>query len=116
MYIEEKSRWIPPSTTIHVYSDDKKKQEVLLIKDSEVEDFSDSYDVIDAASGQKIGAVGRDRTESFKDAWGILDANNQTIGQPFEKSTGQAIVRELTENAGALPRSPSFCYGVMAGG
>jgi hypothetical protein len=29
LYIEEKIKWLPPSTTIHVYTDEKKGQEIL---------------------------------------------------------------------------------------
>lgn len=95
LYIEEKVKWIPPSTTVHVYLDEKKKQEILTLKDSP--DDADR-DVIDAESGQKIGGIvtsADNLTEFFIDAWVITDAANQPIAKFAETSTGRSLMREV---------------------
>ncbi len=33
LYVEEKVKWIPPSTTVHMYADEKKVREILMMKD-----------------------------------------------------------------------------------
>src|SRR5512139_499730 len=59
---------------IRVYSDESKAQEVLIIKARQIIDFSAAYDVIDALSGQKAGALRRKGWRSLlRDEWEILD-------------------------------------------
>jgi hypothetical protein len=110
LYIEEKIKWIPPSTAIHVYADEKKTQEVLTLRDSESENVD--FDVIDATSGQKIGGIGTtidNMSEFIKDAWAITDADDQPIGKFFEKSTGQSVLRGLMDNE--LPQQLDITVG-----
>jgi hypothetical protein len=98
LYIEEKVKWIPPSTTVHAYADEKKKQEILTIKDRP--DDTD-MDVTDAESGQKIGSISTsadDMSEFIKDAWAITDAEDKPIAKVAEISTGQSLLREVTGN------------------
>jgi uncharacterized protein YxjI len=98
LYVEEKVKWIPPSTTVHAYADEKKKQEVLTLKDRP--DDTD-MDVIDAESGQKIGGIvtsADDLSEFIKDAWAITDADDKLIGKVAEISTEQSVLREVTGN------------------
>jgi uncharacterized protein YxjI len=95
-YIEEKTKWLPPSTTIHVYTDEKKSREVLTLTDAQAE--GTELDIIDTESGRKIGRIGESvdsLAEFVKDAWNIEDADGRPIGKLFEKSTGQAALREL---------------------
>jgi hypothetical protein len=110
LYIEEKIKWLPPSNTIHVYADAKKKQEVLTLKDSQSENIE--RDVIDTESGQKIGGIGiaaDNLSEFIKDAWSITGADDKPIGKVFEKSTGQAVLRELLSNG--LPQKLDITAG-----
>ncbi len=60
LYIEEKTKWIPPSNTIHVYADDKKTLEVLTLKDSESDDLE--KEIFDPESGEKIGGIAAEQT------------------------------------------------------
>jgi hypothetical protein len=99
LYIEEKVKWIPPSTAIHVYADEKKTKEVLTLKDSSSEEVE--MDVIDAESGQKIGGIvtsADDMSEIIKDAWAITDAEDKPIAKVAEISTGQSVLREVAGN------------------
>lgn len=110
LYIEEKVKWIPLSTTIHAYADEKKTQEVLTLKDGKSEDID--MDVIDAESGQKIGGIGvmaDDLSEFIKDAWAITNAEDQPIGKIFEKSTSQSMLREMPDSE--LPQQLDITIG-----
>ena len=81
---------------IRVYSDESKAQEVLIIKARQIIDFSAAYDVIDALSGQKAGALRRKGWRSLlRDEWEILDANDQPVGMLFEDSMGRALLRRF---------------------
>jgi hypothetical protein len=98
LYIEEKVKWIPTSTTVHVYADDKKTQEILTMKDRPE---NTDMDVIDAESGQKIGGINPtvdNLSEFIKDAWAITDADDKPLGKVAEISTGQSFLREVTGN------------------
>jgi hypothetical protein len=97
-YVEEKVKWIPPSTTVHMYADEKKTQEILTMKDRPE---NSDMDVIDAESGQKIGGIitsADNLTEVVLDAWGITDADNKLIGKATEISLGQSMLRDLADN------------------
>ncbi|MBI4731353.1 MAG: hypothetical protein HY781_04375 [Chloroflexi bacterium] len=109
LYIEHKTRWKAPYNTYHVYADEKRKQEILLIQDGEHADFPDYYDVIDVASGEKVGGVGVDWKHFFEDAWGIVNAQGMVIGRVREKSTGRAILHGLTE--GVVPQIINITVG-----
>jgi hypothetical protein len=109
LYIEEKVKWIPPSTSVHMYLDEKKKQEILTIKDRP--DGTD-MDVIDVESGQKIGSIctsADDLSEVIKDAWMITDTSDQPVAKLAEKSTGRSVVREMLDNE--LPQQLDIKYG-----
>lgn len=81
---------------IRVYSDESKAQEVLIIKARQIIDFSAAYDVIDALTGQKAGALRRKGWRSLlRDEWEILDASDQPVGMLFEDSMGRALLRRF---------------------
>ena len=98
LYIEEKVKWIPPSSSVHMYADAKKTQEVLTMKDRA---DSTDLDVIDVESGQKIGGIS-DTTEALiefvVDAWSLTDADDKPLARFADVSVGQSILRELTGN------------------
>ena len=81
---------------IRVYSDESKTQEVLSIKARQIMDFSASYDVVDSAMNQKVGALRRKGLRSIlRDEWEVLDANDNMIGLIFEDSIGLALLRRF---------------------
>jgi hypothetical protein len=97
LYVEEKSKWIPPSITIHIYTDEKKSQEVLTIKD-QLSSGAEGMDVFDTESGQKIGCLiseGETFSELFKDVWTFLDPEGNPFGKIYEKSLSKSLLREL---------------------
>ncbi len=81
---------------IRVYSDESKKQEVLLIKARSIVDFSAAYDVVDATTNEHVGTLRRKGLKSIlRDEWEILNPAGQLIGSLFEDSMGLAILRRM---------------------
>jgi uncharacterized protein YxjI len=95
---------------IRVYSDEAKTQEVLAIKARQIIDFSAAYDVIESATGQKVGAMRRKGLASmFRDEWEVLDVNDNVLGKLFEDSMGLALVRRLLTNL--VPQNYDMTFG-----
>jgi len=70
---------------IRIYSDETKQHEILTIKARNIIDFSACYDVIDAQSQQKVGALRRKGWSSIiRDEWEVLDVNDGVIGKVQE--------------------------------
>ena len=81
---------------IRVFADEAKTQEVLQIKARQIMDFSAAYDVVDNASGQKVGTLRRKGLRSMlRDEWQVLDANENAAGMLFEDSVGLAMLRRF---------------------
>jgi uncharacterized protein YxjI len=81
---------------IRLYADEAKTQEVLLVKARQIIDWAAAYDVLDGATGQKVGALRRKGWASMiRDEWEVLDANDQPLGLLFEDSMGRAILRRF---------------------
>ncbi|NWF63980.1 MAG: hypothetical protein HXY38_06710 [Chloroflexi bacterium] len=95
---------------IRVYADETKTQEVLAIKARQIIDFSAAFDVIDSATGQKVGALRRKGFASMlRDEWEILDVNDNVRGRLFEDSMGLALVRRLLTNL--VPQNYDLFFG-----
>ncbi len=96
---------------IRVYSDEARQNEVLMIKARQIIDFSAAYDVIDSASGQKVGVLRRKGWRSLlRDEWEVLDAQDQVIGALFEDSVGLAMLRRLLLGS-LLPQNYDLVVG-----
>jgi uncharacterized protein YxjI len=94
LYVEQKMFRLKED--IRVYNDDQKSQEVLLIKARQIVDWDAAYDVLDAASGQKVGALRRKGWSSMvRDEWEVLDANDQLFGVLIEDNLGRALLRRF---------------------
>ena len=97
---------------IRVFADEEKTREALQIKARQIIDFSAAYDVVDSATGQKVGALRRKGLRSIlRDEWEILDVNDNVTGLLFEDSPGLAILRRLFLGA-LLPQN----YDITMGG
>jgi hypothetical protein len=95
---------------IRVYSDESKTQEVLMIKARQIIDFSAAYDVVDSATGQKVGALRRKGLASIvRDEWEILDVSDNVIGKLFEDSMGLALLRRFLSNL--IPQNYDITLG-----
>lgn len=96
---------------IRVYSDESKSQEVLVIKARSIIDFSAAYDVMDAASGQKVGALRRKGLKSIlRDEWEVLDVNDNPVGLLFEDNMTLALLRRLVVG-NLLPQNYDLTLG-----
>ncbi len=81
---------------IRLYSDKAESEELLTIKAREIFDFSAAYDVVDAVSGQRLGAFKRKGWKSLmRDEWVMMDASDQDVGVIKEDSAGRAALRRL---------------------
>jgi hypothetical protein len=93
---------------IRLYTDEKMETEALTIKCRQILDFSGIYDVIDAASGEKVGALRRKGMKSIvRDEWIILDAADNEIGLIQEDSALMAALRRISSMvfANLIPQS-----------
>jgi hypothetical protein len=96
---------------IRVYGDEEKSQEMLMIKARQIIDFSAAYDVIDSASGQKVGALRRKGWKSLlRDEWEVLDVNDTVIGLLFEDSINLALLRRFLLGS-LLPQNYDITLG-----
>jgi len=95
LYVEMKA--LKLKEDIRVYSDDTKSKEIMLIKARQMLDISAAYDVVDAATGQKVGALKRAGLKStfIRDEWSILDVNDQPFGKIEEDSMVMALIRRF---------------------
>lgn len=81
---------------IRLYTSEDMQTEVLSIKARSIIDFSAAYDVVEANTNTKIGALKRKGMKSIlKDEWIILDKNDNQIGFVKEDSALLALVRRF---------------------
>ena len=79
---------------IVLYTDETCAQPLLAIKARSVIDFGATYDIVDATTGENLGAARRKGLKSiFKDTWKILDANGNEYAELVEDSV--AILRRF---------------------
>lgn len=96
---------------IRVYADEGKQQEVLMVKARQIIDFAAAYDVVDSATGEKVGALRRKGWNSIvRDEWEVLNAQDQPIGKLFEDSVGLALLRRLLLGS-LLPQNYDLTIG-----
>ena len=84
---------------IRMYTGEDMQTEVLCIQACSILDFSSAYDVVDATTGEKVGALKRKGLKSIlKDEWIIMDAQGNDIGLIQEDSTVLALIRRFLTN------------------
>ncbi|WP_194858252.1 hypothetical protein [Myxococcus sp. AB056] len=81
---------------IRIYTDEEMREELLTIKARGILDFGMTYDVTDATTGERVGALRRKGLRSIlRDQWLVLDANDQEVGKIEEDSMMLALVRRF---------------------
>jgi len=96
---------------IRLYTGEDMQTEVLTILARRIVDFSAAYDVVDAATNTKVGALKRKGLKSIlKDEWIIMDAEDREIGFIKEDSALLALVRRFLTNL-----IPQKYYGELEG-
>jgi hypothetical protein len=83
---------------IDVYPDQTKTNPVFHIRARQIVDFSAAYDVIDAATQQRIAVFKRKGWKSLlRDEWEVCGPNEEPIGVLMEDSTfGRTLIHSLT--------------------
>lgn len=81
---------------IRIYTGEDMQAEVLTIHARNIIDFSAIYDVIDPATGTKVGSLKRKGMKSImKDEWMFLDTEDREIGLIQEDNMLLALVRRF---------------------
>ncbi|MGE3165244.1 MAG: hypothetical protein AB7O52_10090 [Planctomycetota bacterium] len=84
---------------IRVFGDADLQDERMLIRARQIVDFSAAYDVVDAPSGVKIGALRRKGWRSImRDSWEFLDEDDRPVAQLTEDSLFKAMLRRFLSN------------------
>jgi len=84
---------------IRLYSDESMKEELITIQARSVIDFSATYDVVDAVTGENLGSLRRKGMKSIlKDEWVIMNPSEEEIGLIQEDSVGMALLRRFLTN------------------
>lgn len=100
---------------IRVYTDESKSVELMRIAARQILDFSAAYDVIDSATGAKVGALRRQGGRSIlRDEWDVLDVADNKIGTLIEDSMALALVRRLLSNL--VPQRYDVFFPAVEGG
>jgi uncharacterized protein YxjI len=86
---------------IVLYASEAMERPLLQITARSVIDFSASYDVLDmTAGGQRVGVLRRKGMKSLiRDAWEMLDADEQPVANISEDGAIKALVRRFVDAA-----------------
>lgn len=97
---------------LRIFTGEDMREEVLRIKARSIIDFGATYDVVDSATGENLGALRRKGLKSLlKDEWVILDPEGAEVGLVEEESMVLALVRRLLTNL-----VPQTFNGTIRGG
>ncbi len=81
---------------INVWADEGQNTKVLGIKARGIGDFSGTYDVTDAASGETVGSLKREGLKSMlRDEWTLLDGDGALLGKVKEDASALALLRRF---------------------
>jgi uncharacterized protein YxjI len=93
---------------IRVFADETKQRELITIKARNIIDISATYDVVDAQTGDALGALRRRGLKSMlRDEWELLGAGDQVIGQIQED--GLYLLRRVLTSL--VPQTFSITLG-----
>lgn len=81
---------------IVVYADEGEQQPMLRIKARGIMDFSATYDITDAVTGESLGAMKRKGLKSIlRDEWAILGAGDAEVGVLIEDTGFLGLLRRF---------------------
>ena len=82
---------------IRVYADERMDTELMRINATSALDATTTYDVVESATGRKVGALQWSGVEGFiRKKWDILDPRDDNAGKVVEASSVTAFFRVLT--------------------
>jgi uncharacterized protein YxjI len=94
LYAEQRAFRLKEDFT--VFADVSKAQPLLRITARQVLDISGTYDILDARTGEPVGACRRRGLRSMvRDSWEVFDASAQPLAQVDEDSLPLALVRRF---------------------
>ncbi len=97
---------------IRIYTDEDMTQELLLIRQEQILDWSGTFAVTDSVSGEKIGYVGRKGLRSiFRDTWKLFDPNNNEIATVKERGDVLSALRRIFGFLRFIPKKYDFSDG-----
>jgi hypothetical protein len=76
-----------------LYADERQTMPLMVMKARQVVGFKINHDIFEATTGQRLGSVRNRGVGFFRDAWDVLDGNDQPMGEMVE--TGSAILRRM---------------------
>lgn len=85
---------------VRLYTAEDMQTEILAIRTQSIIDFSAAYEVVDSASGQRIGGFQRKGLKSMlRDEWLVFDAGGREIGIIQEDNAAVALIRRFVDAA-----------------
>jgi uncharacterized protein YxjI len=85
---------------IRLYTGEDMTKELITIRARNILDISATYDVTDATTGEKLGALRRKGFKSMiQDEWAFLDAHDREMGTLQEENVALALIRRFIEFA-----------------
>ncbi len=89
---------------IRIYKDEKMKEEIFRIKQTQIIDIWGKFAVIDSRTNEILGYIKRKvGLSTFAwDAWSIYDKNNALVGE-IEEKKGRGLVRKYAPGGGLVP-------------
>lgn len=107
-YVKQKAFKLKEEIT--VFADESRSRPMLRINARRVLDHSATYDVVDARSGERAGAVRREGFKSIlRDEWTLLGDGDEPIGKVREDTGLLAFVRRFLSNL--VPQSFEITVG-----
>lgn len=97
---------------IRIYTDDSMTEELLLIKQQQILDWSGTFKVTDSVTGKDIGFVGRKAlTSIFRDTWKIFDPSKRELGTVQERGDIFSVLRRFIGILRMVPKKYDFSDG-----
>lgn len=97
---------------IRIYTDESMSQELLLVKQQQILDWSGTFKVTDSMTGEDIGFVGRKALKSiFRDTWKLFDTSKNEIGTVEERGGFLSAMRRIVGFLKWIPKTYDFRDG-----
>ncbi|MEA3558570.1 MAG: hypothetical protein U9R75_04885 [Candidatus Thermoplasmatota archaeon] len=94
---------------IRIYTDDSMTRELLLIKQEQILDWSGTFRVTDAQTGEVVGFVGRKALKSIiRDTWKLFDPSKNEIATVEERGSVFAVLRRFISFLRWIPKRYDF--------
>lgn len=102
---------------IRLFTSEDMSTEVLRIQARKIIDFSSAYDIVDSATGQRLGGFKRKGLKSMvRDEWTMFDESEREVGLIQEDSAMRALIRRFIDAASIfMPQKYHLSYqGALA--